>query len=59
VARLHDPSINFELKELTEWYGLDLSRIAVDECLTPSQAKTVCQDALVELFRLEVVSGRG
>ena len=34
VSRLHDRGITFELRELAEWYGLELSRIAVDECLT-------------------------
>jgi hypothetical protein len=34
VARLHDEGITFEVQELAEWYGLELCRIAVDECLS-------------------------
>ena len=34
VARLQDKGITFELKELAEWYGMKLSGISVDECLT-------------------------
>ncbi|PYS10253.1 MAG: hypothetical protein DMG15_21385 [Acidobacteria bacterium] len=32
VCRLHDSGVTFEMRELAEWYGLELSRIAVDEC---------------------------
>jgi hypothetical protein len=34
VVRLQDTGIKFEVKELTEWYGLELSRIAMNEGLT-------------------------
>ena len=34
VVRLCDREFTFDLKELAEWYGLELSRIAVDACLT-------------------------
>ena len=32
VGRLHDSGVTFDMAELAEWYGLELSRIAVDEC---------------------------
>ena len=34
VARLQDKGLTFDMEDLAEWYGLELSRIAVDECLT-------------------------
>jgi len=34
VVRLRDRVFTFDLKELAKWYGLELSRIAVDECLS-------------------------
>jgi hypothetical protein len=33
VARLQDKGMTFDMEELAEWYGLELCRIAVDECL--------------------------
>ena len=38
VGRLRDSGITFEMPEVAEWYGLELSRIAVDECLTPAES---------------------
>ena len=35
VARLRFPKFTVEMKELAEWIGLELCRIAVDECLPP------------------------
>jgi hypothetical protein len=32
MGRLRDSGITFEMSEVAEWYGLELSRIAVDEC---------------------------
>ena len=32
VGRLHDSGVTFDMAELAEWYGLELSRIAVDQC---------------------------
>ena len=32
VGRLDDSGVTFDIAELAEWYGLELSRIAVDEC---------------------------
>ena len=32
VGRLHDSGVTFDMAELAEWYDLELSRIAVDEC---------------------------
>ena len=32
VGRLHDSGVTFEMRELAELYGLELSRIVVDEC---------------------------
>ena len=37
VVRLQDKGIKFELKELAEWYGMELCRIAVDECLIKTE----------------------
>lgn len=33
VARLRLPKFTVEIKELAEWFGMELCRIAVDECL--------------------------
>ena len=33
VGRVELPSFTIELPELAEWFGLELCRIAVDECL--------------------------
>ena len=33
VARLNDNGITFDLAGVAEWYGMELCRIAVDECL--------------------------
>jgi hypothetical protein len=38
VVRLRDSGVTFEMPEVAEWYGLELSRIAVDECLAPSES---------------------
>ena len=35
VARLRLPKFTVEIKELAEWFGVELSRLAVDECLPP------------------------
>jgi hypothetical protein len=35
VVRLQDRGTRFDIRGVAEWYGLELSRIAVDECLTP------------------------
>lgn len=35
VARLQFTDFTVEIKELAEWFGLELSRIAVDECFDP------------------------
>jgi hypothetical protein len=35
VARFELPSFAVSIKELAEWFGLELARIAVDECLKP------------------------
>jgi len=35
VGRLRLPTFTVEIKELAEWLGLELCRIAVDECLPP------------------------
>jgi hypothetical protein len=34
VARLQDKGMTFDMQELAEWYGMELCRIAVDECLS-------------------------
>ena len=34
VVRFELPSFTVSMKELAEWFGLELSRIVVDECLT-------------------------
>ena len=39
VARLRLPKFTVEIKELAEWFGLELARIAVDECLIVGKAK--------------------
>jgi hypothetical protein len=33
VVRLQDRGARFDIWGVAEWYGLELSRIAVDECL--------------------------
>jgi hypothetical protein len=33
VARLHLTDYTIEIKELSEWFGLELARIIVDQCL--------------------------
>ena len=33
VVRFELPSLTVSMKELAEWFGLELSRIVVDECL--------------------------
>ena len=33
VARIQDDGCTFEMKALADWYGMELCRIAVDECL--------------------------
>ena len=33
VVRFELPSFTVSMKELAEWFGLELSRIVVDECL--------------------------
>lgn len=33
VGRFHLRAFTVETKELAEWYGLELARIAVDQCL--------------------------
>jgi len=35
VGRLRLPTFTVEIKELAEWFGLELSRLVVDECLPP------------------------
>jgi hypothetical protein len=35
VARLRDTGITFDMKQIAEWYGLELCRLAVDEFLSP------------------------
>ena len=35
VGRFRLPAFTVEIKELAEWFGLELCRIAVDECLPP------------------------
>jgi hypothetical protein len=37
VVRLQDRGarFDFDMRGVAEWYGLELSRIAVDECLPP------------------------
>lgn len=35
ITRLELPSFKIEMKELAEWFGLELCRVAVDECLPP------------------------
>jgi hypothetical protein len=35
IGRIEDNGITFDIKALAVWYGMELSRIAVDECLTP------------------------
>jgi hypothetical protein len=34
--RFQDRGARFDLREVAEWYGLELSRIVVDECLIQS-----------------------
>jgi len=36
VARLNDNGITFDLAGVAEWYGMELCRIAVDDCLPSS-----------------------
>jgi hypothetical protein len=38
VCRLHDSRVTFDMKELAEWYGLELCRIAVDERLISAES---------------------
>jgi hypothetical protein len=38
VTRLELPSFTMSMKELAEWFGLEVARIAVDECLTPIES---------------------
>ena len=33
VARVQDKGFTFDMEELAEWYGMELCRIAVDECV--------------------------
>ena len=33
IARFDLPSFKTEMKELAEWFGLELARIVVEECL--------------------------
>jgi hypothetical protein len=41
VARFEVPRFNVSTKELAEWFGLELARIVVDECLA-WQAQNTC-----------------
>jgi hypothetical protein len=34
VVRIQDPGITFDLKGFAEFYGMEISRIFVDHCLT-------------------------
>ena len=33
IGQIQDNGITFDIKALAVWYGMELSRIAVDECL--------------------------
>jgi hypothetical protein len=35
IVRFEVPRFTVGMKELAEWFGLELSRIVVDECLAP------------------------
>jgi len=35
AARLRLATFTVEIKELAEWFGVELCRVAVDECLPP------------------------
>jgi hypothetical protein len=37
VTRFQLQQFTVDLKELAEWFGLELARIVVDECLAPQQ----------------------
>ena len=41
VGRLRDSGVSFDKAEVAEWYALELSRIAVNECLTPAELSEV------------------
>lgn len=34
IARFEVPGFNVSIKELAEWFGFEIARIAVDACLT-------------------------
>jgi hypothetical protein len=36
VVRIQDPGITFDLKGFAEFYGMEISRIFVDQCLSSS-----------------------
>ncbi len=38
LARFRLKNFTVSMKELAEWFGLELARIAVDECLTPIES---------------------
>jgi hypothetical protein len=38
LARFRLQNFTVSTKELAEWFGLELARIAVDECLTPTES---------------------
>jgi hypothetical protein len=38
VTRFELPSFTTSIKELAEWFGLELARIVADECLNTSQS---------------------
>jgi hypothetical protein len=35
ITRFDMPSFKMEPKELAEWFGLELARVVVEECLLP------------------------
>jgi hypothetical protein len=37
LVRFRLQNFTVSLKELAEWFGLEVARIAVDECLAPSE----------------------
>jgi hypothetical protein len=37
ITRFQLQRFTVSIKELSEWFGLEIARIVVDECLTPRQ----------------------
>jgi hypothetical protein len=38
ITRFQIHQFNVSIKELAEWFGLEIARIVVDECLAPRQS---------------------